>query len=151
MKLGQHIGFSTALSVFLYMVTRSWTLSSACLISGIFIDIDHVIDFLIIYGWPFNVNRFFRVFYHELQFKQIYLIFHGWEWLTLLFTAAWLTGWNPLLTGIFLGSSHHIILDCVNNGGNVWSYSLIWRWKNNFDFKTTFPGLDQLRSKQRST
>lgn len=150
MKLGHHIGFSATLSVFLYMVTRSWTLSSACLISGIFIDMDHVIDFLIIYGLPFNIKRFFRVFYHELQFKQVYLIFHGWEWLTLLFVVAWLTGWNPLLTGILFGSGHHMILDCVNNGGNVWSYSLIWRWRNNFDFKTTFPGMIQRRKEQHS-
>jgi hypothetical protein len=147
MKLGHHIGFSVIVSAGLYVMTKSWTMSSACLISGIFIDMDHVLDYIIIYRWPFSIKRFFHVFYHELQFKQIYLVLHGWEWLTLLFTAAWITGWNPLLTGILCGSGHHMILDCINNGGNLWSYSLIWRWRNNFDFKTTFPRFIQQRNK----
>ena len=147
MKPGYHIAFSTIISGLLYMVSKSWGMAAACFISGIFIDLDHVLDFLIIYGRPFSIERFFRVFYHELQFKQIYIFFHAWEWLVLLFAAAWMTRWDPWFTGILIGTSQHMILDYINNGGYLWSYSLICRWKNNFDFETTFPGLLKYREK----
>ncbi|MBI5742068.1 MAG: hypothetical protein HZA16_15325 [Nitrospirae bacterium] len=141
MRLGHHIAFSTAVSGVLYMISRSWGLATACFLSGIFIDLDHVIDFLLIYGWPFSFKRFFNVFYHEMGFKKIYLLFHAWEWLLLLFAAAWASGWDPWLTGLFAGCGHHMFLDYLHNGGYIRSYSIIWRWKNRFDFKTSFPGL----------
>ncbi len=147
MKLGHHIAFSTIFSGILYMVSRSWGMASACFISGIFIDLDHVLDFFIIYGRPFSIERFFQVFYHELKFKQIFLILHAWEWLILLFAAAWVTGWSPWFVGILIGSGHHMILDYINNGGYIWSYSIIWRWRNNFDFETSFPGIIERRDK----
>jgi len=150
MKPGYHIAFSTILSGILYMVTKSWGMTAACFISGILIDLDHVLDFLIIYGWPFTLKRFFQVFYHELKFKQIYLLFHAWEWMILLFVSAWMTSWNPWFIGMFIGVGHHMVLDYINNGGYLWSYSLICRWRNNFDFETTFPGLLKYREKVKN-
>jgi len=126
------------------MVSRSWELATACFLSGIFIDLDHVIDFFILFGRPFTIKRFFHVFY-GCRFDRIYLFFHAWEWLIILFAASWLTGWNPWLTGALIGVGHHMVLDLFNNGGYFRSYFIIWRWKNQFDFATTFPGLCQNR------
>jgi hypothetical protein len=148
MKPGYHVTFSTILSGILFMMTKSWSITAACFISGILIDLDHVLDFFILYGWrSFTIKRFFHVFYH-VQFKQIYLFFHAWEWLLLLYLAAWITGWNPWFIGMFVGAGHHIILDYISNGGYLWSYSILLRWRNNFDFETTFPGLIKYREKQ---
>ena len=141
MRPGYHITSSTILSGVLYLMTKSWGMAASCFISGILIDLDHVLDYLIIYGWrSFTIRRFFYVFYH-VQLKRIYLLFHAWEWLLFLLVAAGITDWNPWFTGLFAGIGLHMILDYIHNGGYIWSYSLILRWRNNFDFETTFPGL----------
>ena len=145
MKPSYHVTSSTILSGVLYLMTKSWGMAVACFLSGILIDLDHVLDYMIIYGWrTFTIRRFFYVFYH-VRFKQIYLFFHAWEWLIILLGAAWMTGWNPWLVGLFAGIGLHMILDYFHNGGYIWSYSLILRWKNKFDFETTFPGLMKYR------
>ena len=151
MRLSAHVGFSAIVSAALYTISRSWEMAASCLISGIFIDLDHVIDFFILYGWPFTFKKFFNVFYRELSFKQIFIVLHAWEWMILLFAASWITGWNPWFVGTLIGCGHHMIIDFINNGGYVRSYFLIWRWRNNFDFETSFPGIIKCRDRHRDT
>lgn len=115
-------------------------MSLSCIISGIFIDLDHIIDVLREHGKNVTVTDFFRLCHHG-QFNRIILIFHGWEWLLLWAIAAWLTGWDPWITGTLIGLSQHMILDAYANSTNILTYSLLWRWKNGFDFDTIFPKL----------
>ncbi len=128
----QHIAISTAISGTLYIITRSFSLAAASFISGVFIDLDHIIDYMIENGFPRNSGKFFRYFYEE-RYKKITLIFHGWEWLIILAIAAQLTGWNVWLTGILIGFGQHLILDRMYNITTFRSYSLLWRWKKGFD------------------
>ena len=45
MKLHHHVAFSATISLLLYLIFKSWYLSLVCLISGVFIDLDHLIDY----------------------------------------------------------------------------------------------------------
>lgn len=138
MKLEHHIAFSTIISGILYAIFKSWGLSIAAFISGIFIDLDHVVDYVIAHGLHFNVKGFFPFFYEE-KHNKITLIFHGWEFLIFFAAAAWFTDFNLLVTGVLIGYGHHIVLDFFYSKASFWSYSLIWRWKNKFDSKRIFP------------
>jgi hypothetical protein len=113
-------------------------LSIAAFISGIFIDLDHLIDYVIEHGLHFNIKEFFPFFYEE-KHSKITLLFHGWEFLIIFATVAWFTDFNPVVTGVLIGYGHHIILDYVYSRTAFLSYSLIWRWKIKFDSKRVFP------------
>jgi len=137
LKLQYHTAASITLSGILYLLFKSWSLSLACCLTGIFIDIDHFIDYFRENGWTPNIKNFFRIC-NECQFDQIVLILHGWEWIILFGVLSWLTGWNPWITGMFLGIGHHMILDAFANSSYFKTYSLIWRWKKGFHFDTVF-------------
>lgn len=140
MKLEHHTAFSILISGALYMVFKSWGLAAACLLSGIFIDLDHIIDYLREYGPPFKIKKFFRIF-NEGRLQKAVLILHGWEWVFLLCMFSWMTDWNPFIIGLTLGFAQHLLLDEISNGTNPWGYFLLWRWKNDFVYETVFPGL----------
>jgi hypothetical protein len=55
----------------LYLIFKSWALSLSCLISGIFIDLDHVIDYIREHGLTLNPRKFSHNF-NSGQFDKIY-------------------------------------------------------------------------------
>jgi hypothetical protein len=138
MKLEHHIVASTLISAILFTSVKSWGLSIASFISGIFIDLDHVIDYVIDHGFIINLEEFLSYFYGEEHLK-IRLIFHGWEWLILIIISAKLTNWNPWVTGLLIGYGHHIVLDFFYSKAPFRSYSLIWKWKKRFDSMLIYP------------
>jgi hypothetical protein len=146
MKLQQHTAFSVFIAGILYMIFKSWAISLSCIISGIFIDLDHIIDVVREHGWGVRVKDFFEIC-HGAQFNRIILLLHGWEWLPFWAVTAWLTGWNPWITGTLIGLGQHMVLDAYSNSSNLSSYSLIWRWKKNFHFDTLFPNLKSSKYK----
>jgi hypothetical protein len=122
----------------LYLAFKSWGMAIACFISGIFIDLDHVIDYVIQFGFNFKFKKFFQMCNDEIPHK-VYFLFHGWELLILLSVTAWLSDWNPLTTGVLIGFGQHIVLDNINNRANIKSYSLLWRWQKGFNVIKVFP------------
>lgn len=132
MKLSHHIAVSSVISCILYILFKSWGLTIASFVTGIFIDLDHYIDYLIDRGAPFNIREFFHSIYEE-TLKKIYLIFHGWEWSIILLLLGWSSGWNHWIVGVMIGYGHHMVLDALlNTHWPVLGYSLLWRWKRNF-------------------
>ncbi len=138
MKFEHHVTFSVIISGILYAIFKSWGLTIASLISGIFIDLDHIIDYLREYGLPIEVRKFIYVCNKE-QFRRLLLILHGWEWLIFLGAIAKLTDWNLWVTGLLIGYWQHIVLDQLSNNASLLGYSLFWRWGNRFDIKALHP------------
>lgn len=132
------------------MVFKSWGLAAASFITGIFIDLDHIADVVREHGWSTKIKEFFHIC-HNAQFDRIVLFFHGWEWLLLWSIAAWLTDWNPWVTGAVIGIAHHLVLDTFHNTYSLHSYSLIWRWKKDFDFDTVFPKMTRYKYSKYSS
>lgn len=132
MTLSRHIALSTVVSGILYALFKSWGLTIASFLSGIFIDLDHYIDYLIEYGSPFNIRKFFFTI-NEEHIKKLYMVFHGWEWSIVLFAIGWLSGWNHWVIGILIGYGHHMISDAIfNTNWPVKGYSFFWRLKRGF-------------------
>ncbi|MEW6713670.1 MAG: hypothetical protein AB1306_01070 [Nitrospirota bacterium] len=127
-----HVVASTAISAILFLIFRSWGLAIASFISGVFIDLDHVLDYIFEHGLPRDVKKFFHFFYGE-KYKKLTLILHGWEWLFLMAIVSWLTGWPPWVTGLTIGWGQHMLFDRFYNISTFGSYSFFWRLKNGFD------------------
>ena len=138
MKLEHHIAVSTLVSGILYLIFKSWGLSIASLISGIFTDIDHVFDYFIEHRMHFDYQEFMDFFYRE-KHQKITLLLHGWEWLLCIGLVTVLTNFNPWITGLFVGYGHHIISDYFYSKTSIKTYSLIWRWRKNFNSELLFP------------
>jgi len=132
------------------MIFKSWYLSMACLLSGIFIDLDHIIDYFREQGINLDIKKFFRICEYG-QFDKIVLIFHGWEWILLFIAIAWSSDWNPLVIGVVIGFGHHILLDAFYNRTGIRTYSIIWRWSKGFDFDTTFPSIKPVKYNYRKS
>lgn len=138
MKLPHHVAASAVVSGALYAAFRSPGLTIASFLSGVFIDLDHLLDYAREHGITLDPAHFFDAC-HERQFERAVLVLHGWEWLAVLGVAAWLTAWNPWVLGALVGVAQHLALDQLHNRASRWGYSLVWRWKNGFLFERTFP------------
>ncbi len=134
MKLKHHITASIILSAFLFAISKSWIIFASSLISGVLIDIDHVLDYLWEHRMHFRVKEFFDV-YHNKKILFFMVIFHSWELLALLSISAFIVRWNPWIVGTIIGFTQHIVLDQIYYKPNKWNYFFFWRLKNNFSFK----------------
>lgn len=148
MKLPYHIAASTAVSGLMFLFFKSWGLTVASFIAGIFIDLDHILDVMREHGRTVTVKDFFRIC-NTAQFDRIYLICHGWEWLLMGSVMAWYSNWNPWIVGATIGFTHHMVLDSIFNSTDFKSYSLLWRWRNDFNFDRCFVKLKDWKYNSR--
>tara|TARA_Y100000294_G_scaffold33395_1_gene28793 strand:+ start:114 stop:572 length:459 start_codon:yes stop_codon:yes gene_type:complete len=132
MKISTHLYTSTLLSGGLYAVTRSPQIALSCFLSGIFIDIDHVFDFLIFSGEKFSIKNMIS-WCNESRWEKIVLIFHSYEVLIFLSFIMYYFPGN-ILMGILLGGGLHLVLDQIGNcffgkqlRASPWFYFLTFR------------------------
>jgi hypothetical protein len=138
MRPQYHLASSVLTASILYLVFKSWSMAFSCFLSGIFIDTDHIYDYLREFGLPFRVKDFIHSVYNG-KFHRMTLFLHSWELLFLIGIIAWFTKWNPTITGVLIGFGHHLVLDTVHNSRTVRAYSFIWRWNRDFEFAQIFP------------
>jgi hypothetical protein len=135
MKLRSHIVASVIFSSIFFLVFKSWSITVSSFISGVLIDIDHVLDYFWEFRKRFNVKEFFDV-HHNDKILFFMVILHSWELLALLSICAYSMSWNPWIVGVTLGFTQHIILDQIFNDNPVrLKYFFFWRLKNDFDVK----------------
>lgn len=137
MKASHHVALSAVFSGLLLAAFRSWPLALASLGAGILMDADHMLDYLLEYGLPFDVRRFFRASYQR-EYRRVFILLHAWEWLPALVLLAWLAH-NPWITGFALGWTQHMIADQACNRPRAWAYFLVGRWRRRFDHQVLFP------------
>lgn len=108
-----HIISSLVLSVVILFFTRSITAGLVALLAGVFIDIDHLVDFWISKPKnPFSVKAFIDSDSYVKINKRIFVPLHAWEWVFLLFVVSYQLNW--LLLFIFaLSLGLHLILDTL--------------------------------------
>ncbi|MBT6046711.1 MAG: hypothetical protein HON76_09865 [Candidatus Scalindua sp.] len=138
MKLKSHVFASIVFSTLFFMVFRSWKISVSSFLSGVLIDIDHIMDYYREYGINLRIKQFFKVC-HNQKLSRTWLIFHSWELLAILSICASLMSWDPWIVGLTIGFAQHIVLDQIFNKTNRLTYFFFWRMKNRFNLKKIFP------------
>ncbi len=131
MKATAHIYASIAAGGAAYWLSGSSGLSMACLLSGILLDADHLLDFHLLSGERFTLKGFLSWCY-ELKWKKIYLVLHSYELYILLLLAARVFP-SRAFTGVLLGMGLHLLMDQAGNTAlNKWFYFIIFRYRAGF-------------------
>lgn len=132
MDIRTHLYSSALLGGSLYAATQSAQVSIAAFLSGIFVDIDHVSDFLIFSDEKFSIKNVFS-WCDDGRWEKIALFFHSYELYFILITLTYYSPHN-ILIGILLGTGLHIILDQIGNcylrknfSLSLWFYFLTYR------------------------
>jgi len=132
MKVQTHLYTSALLGGSLFATTQSVQIAVSSFLSGIFIDIDHLFDFLIFSGEKFSLKNMFS-WCNELRWQKVSLIFHSYEIYIILSVIMYYFPDNMFI-GILLGSGLHLALDqigqsCFKKKHKVspWFYFLAFR------------------------
>jgi len=138
MKPVSHIIISFSLGAAVWFFAKSLYAAMVCFLSGFLLDIDHIIEYIVHYGWKdFTFKKCYQaceqVFKKEgeYQFKKLHLIFHSAE-IALLFWLITSYTKNIYLFAGVLGYSVHLILDSIGNQLYPYSYFIVWRAINRF-------------------
>lgn len=132
MTPAQHIVASTATSTFFYYLTQSWPGTVVCFLSGILIDLDHVLDY-----WIFKrkISLSFKEldnFCTEDKSGKIFLILHSYELMFILWIVSAYFKWPTEWLGALYGMSVHLLCDQIGNPVYPPAYFLFYRWKIGF-------------------
>jgi hypothetical protein len=132
MKPGNHLIVSVFMGTAVWFFMKSLYAGLVCFFTGTLLDIDHLLDYIIHYGYRGFTYSKFRLACEQINFKKIYIIFHSTEVAILLWMFAVFTQNLYLLSGA-LGYSVHLFLDHIGNPLYFRSYVTIWRIMNNFN------------------
>lgn len=149
MRFSQHVLVSVVISALVWWWLRSLSAALACFLAGVFIDLDHIIDFLYNCRRPCKISRFFTVFEFE-ALANIFVFLHSWEfallWLALM--ACVPEARQPLALGLFIGFVTHLGLDNLFNRHSRWAYFLFYRLRHGFAGKYYY-GAGEYRQRRR--
>ena len=139
MKPAWHAVSSLSLSVILFNFTNSLSFSVTVFLSGIFIDLDHLLDYFRINGLNLNLRTFLSTKDMHIQTKRLYLIFHGFDFAALLSILVFTLISKEIGMAMFLGMFLHLIMDQIFNPTiSKWAYFLVYRWKTGFLSEKSF-------------
>ncbi len=110
----------------LWQLLHSWQAGLASALAGFFMDLDHLVDYVIAGQRSLRLQDFLG-FYRHFNEKHIWVPFHGWEAVPVLLLLAWWGIWPAWLIGLAFGLAHHLALDQWGNGLHPAAYCLSYR------------------------
>ena len=116
---------------------NSWAAGIASFMTGVFIDVDHLLDYFIECGINLDVKRFFEV-YEKDRYKRAILILHSHELVVGLWIAILFMDLGVVWKGAAIGLTQHILFDQFLNfqtKAHKLRYSFLYRLKKGFDRK----------------
>ena len=144
MDMSLHI-FSTLLfCLLIYLKTHSLYYGFIVMMGGIFIDLDHLIDYHLFFRGKFSLNHFLNCFY--LDSGKVYVLLHSWE-LVFLLLALSLSIKSFSLFLLFLSMSVHLLIDNMQRK-NPLAYFLFYRFNKRFKLEIVFPELKNISCKK---
>jgi len=129
-----HVISTLLLSVFIYNATGDWFSVFIFVLGGIFIDLDHLIDYFA-YQSKFRLSDSLNS--AHLDSGKVYVFFHSWE-VNILILVLSLASHSKALFLLFAGMSIHVAIDNVQRK-NVFFYFLIYRLAKNFQVSALLP------------
>jgi hypothetical protein len=129
---------SSSVSLALWALLRSVPVAVGSWITGVLIDLDHVLEYFVQRGPLRRIDDLFHASYNRVYTKA-YLILHGWELIALWIALCVASSWNPWVVGGAIGFTHHLTLDQIWNKPARYAYWLVWRAHHRFSYDATFP------------
>lgn len=134
MKLAHHLAISAGVSAVVWFLFQSMTATIACFLTGILLDIDHIIDYVANYGWKIRIKHLFQAFEYEV-FENIFVFLHSWEFVAIYLALLWLIDWKPVALGAGIGIFAHLLVDHLFNDHSPLGYFLSYRIWHGFSAK----------------
>jgi len=138
MRPTHHVIISAGVSSIFALWVKSWGAVCACFLSGIFIDLDHHLDYwLAKKELPLSYKKLLDFCTNDHRTK-LYLFLHSYELLFLFWLSIYYFDLNVIWLGIAVGMTIHILCDEVANPLRPLAYFLTYRMKNKFERKHFF-------------
>lgn len=138
LHLSIHVFFALLAGFIAFRIWRKPVVSFAGgILGGVFIDLDHLIDYFLAFGFNFKLDYFING-YQFLKSDKVYVLFHGWEYVIILMVIAVALRSLKLKSLVFalaFGAFFHLSADVIINNASVKFYSIIFRAKNRFEIE----------------
>ncbi len=142
MRASHHLYSSLIFSASTFAITRSPLLASVNFLSGVLIDIDHIPEYLLRFGFKKHVSDFFKEQMHLISRKSVVFL-HGFDIMTLIFAIIFFAGPRSLAWAFYIGAMQHLLLDSIYNPvKSPWTYFLFFRIYHNFNTDKVFYRVD---------
>lgn len=136
MQLSRHAAVSAVFSAAFFAATHSRVIAVSFFLAGVFIDLDHVIDYWRVHPFKTDPAHFFATC-EEHRLKKVYLYLHSIELVFLLFVFTLLAR-SAVFFGITCGFLVHLICDQLSNRVYPFSYLFFYRWAKGFEINRAF-------------
>ncbi|MBI5374903.1 MAG: hypothetical protein HZA77_05680 [Candidatus Schekmanbacteria bacterium] len=130
MKPTHHLYTSIATAAVVYPLTGSLMASLGCIIAGVFIDVDHLLEFFMFSKQRFSVKNFMS-FFMSLHYKKAFVLFHSYELIIVLWLICLKVN-NVVAYGAMLGYTIHMVFDMIFNPVYWYGYFLSFRLATGF-------------------
>ena len=138
MRPTYHVVLSGGVTAVFAIWVQSWNALAACFLGGIFIDLDHHLDYFICRKEiPLSYKKLVD-FCRNDHTSKIYLFLHSYELLALLWVCIFIFDLGVIWLGIAVGCTTHLLCDEVANPLRPLAYFLTYRAKNRFHRKSFF-------------
>jgi len=115
MKSRHHVALSAALALLFLFIGEYWMVLT-CLLFGIFIDVDHQLDFYLLFGrftWSITeLSEELKAHNESTFFSTFFCPFHSWEFVILLVL---LSRWFDMFVGAVVSVTVHLVTDIMFN------------------------------------
>ena len=126
-----HVIASGFISALVWVFFKSFGCAAVSFLSGILIDLDHLIDYYANHGFTFKVKAMYGAF-HNIRFKKLYVILHSYELIALLWALICLFSLSNIWKALAIGFTQHLIFDQFTNPINKPGYFLTYRISRGF-------------------
>ena len=138
MKPTHHVIISGGVTAVFSIWVKSWGALAACFLCGIFIDLDHHIDYFLTTGKITLSYQKLVSFFHDHERPKVYLFFHSYELQALLWASIFLFDLNAVWMGAAIGLSTHMVCDEFANPIKPMAYFFTFRATKGFEGRYLF-------------
>ena len=137
MRPKHHVILSTGVSALFAIWIKSKCAIIVCFLSGIFIDLDHHLDyFLARRELPLSYKKLVDFFDNDRG--PIHLYLHSYEMLIMLWFSIYYLSLGNVWVGLAVGLTTHLLCDAIANPFKPIAYFLTYRIKHKFNRKMLF-------------
>jgi len=130
-----HLSSTIILTVIIVRISGNLLYGFICILGGIFLDLDHLVDYFLSGRKRFILKDFMKHKY--LASGKIYIFLHSWEIDLIILALAVFTG-SGLLSALFLAMTAHLLIDNLQRENSLF-YFLSYRVRKGFDFSVMLP------------
>jgi len=127
-----HAVTSGIISALVWMYFRSAGCAIASFICGVFIDLDHLVDYYSSHKFTLDPKIVYDAC-SRVTMRRLYLLFHSYELLIALWACILIFSLSDIWKAAAIGFTQHMIFDQIMNPISGYGYFFVYRALHKFD------------------